>query len=395
MTQKEKILLAIIAAIQFVHIVDFMIIMPLGPQLMRLFDIGPREFGFLVSSYTFSAGISGFLSVFYVDKFDRKKVLIVAFIGFCIGTFLCGMSPDFGLLLAARIVTGGFGGLLNGLILAIIGDAIPFERRGMAMGITMTGFSLASVFGVPFGLYIANMYDWHAPFIILAAVSLLVLAAIIFFVPAFTKHMENPSKSGPIKHFIEIITDKNSILALLLICFLVLGQFTVIPFISPYMVSNVGFSEKDLTYIYILGGFAAIFTTPIMGKLADKFGKPLIFTIFCLLTIIPILLITHMPKTELYLALIVTTIFFIFMGGRMGPAMAMITAAVKPQNRGAFMALNTSVMQLTSAFGSFLAGLIVVKAASGEMLNYNIVGYIAAVFGVLAVFIGNVLKPVD
>ncbi|MDX2195129.1 MAG: MFS transporter [Cytophagales bacterium] len=392
---KEKILLAVLAAIQFAHILDFMIMMPLGPQLMRIFDIYPKDFALLVSSYTFAAGLSGFVSIFYVDKFDRKAVLSVAFAGFLICTFFCGLASSFQVLLFARVCTGIFGGILSGLLLSILGDAIPFERRGLAMGITMMGFSVASVVGVPLGLYVANMYDWHAPFLFLSGFSILILIAIFIFIPSFKSHLQANEHLLPWDNIQKILKDTNSVIALCLMLFLVLGQFTIIPFISPYMVSNVGFTEHDLTFIYFIGGIASIIASPLLGKLADVYGKGKIFTIFCLLTLIPIYLITNMPKVEIYMALTVTTIFFIFMSGRMGPAMAMITSSVNPQYRGSFMAMNATVQQLSSALAAYISGIIVSKNDVGQIINYQYVGFIAVFFSILAILFAIKLKPVQ
>jgi predicted MFS family arabinose efflux permease len=165
--KKEKILLFILASIQFTSIMDFMIMMPLGPQLMRIFQINPQEFGFLVSAYTFAAGFSSFIGVFWIDNFDRKKALMNMYLGFLLGTLACALSPTYTILVLSRILTGLFGGLLMALVFSIIGDVIEEKRRGTAMGYVSTSFSLASVLGVPFGLFIASFWNWHAPFFFL------------------------------------------------------------------------------------------------------------------------------------------------------------------------------------------------------------------------------------
>ncbi|MFN6945314.1 MAG: MFS transporter [Cytophagaceae bacterium] len=394
--KKEKLLLLLLAAIQFTHVMDFMILMPLGPQLLRIFSIDATEFSILVSAYTFSAGISGFFGTFYMDKFDRKSLILVSFAGFTISTIACALAPDYTLFLGARIFAGAFGGIIAALILAVVGDAFPYEKRGSAMGFVMAAFSVASVFGIPFGLYIANIFSWHAPFLFLGGLSLILLGFLLFFFPNMNSHIqEKRLRASPIKILQEIAADKNQVMGLLLMVTLVLGQFTVLPFISTYMVANVGFTEHDLTYIYLIGGAATIFTGPLTGKLADKFGKSYIFKISVFLSLIPILIITHLSITTMPVVLVVTTFLFIIMGGRMIPAMALITSAVKPSKRGSFMSISSSVQQLSAGFSAFLTGLILSSTPDGQILYFERAGYFAVIASILAVIVALRIKAVD
>lgn len=390
--KKEHVLVGLLALIQFTNIMDFMIMMPLGPQLMRLFNILPRDFGIIVSSYTISAGLSGFFAAFFIDRFDRKTALMTLYTGFIIGTFVCGLSPTYITLVGARILTGVFGGVMGALVMSIVSDAFPLERRGSAMGLVMSGFALASVFGVPFGLYIATLYSWHYPFLFLAGFGVIILVLLNIFMPSMREHIRPGVKNAtPIEILKEIGSNKNQLLALLLMTCLVLGQFTVIPFISNYMVANVGFSEKDLTYIYLFGGIVSLIAGPIIGKLADRFGRYKVFIASVLLSTIPIYLITNMPVVPMVQALLVNALFFLVMAGRMSPAMTIISSTVLPQRRGSFMSINSSVMQLSSGLASFIAGLIMVKTASGAFENYPIVGYIAIFFSLMCVLlVGNI-----
>lgn len=394
--KKERLLLFTLAAIQFTHIMDFMIMMPLGPQLMRLFHITPQQFGFLVASYTFSAGIFGFFGAFIIDKFDRKTALITAYFGFILGTLACAVSPTYHFLMIARILTGAFGGFLGSLILSIVGDSIPEERRASAMGVVMTSFALASVFGVPFGLYMANQFSWHAPFYFLVLAGGFITILIGLFIPSMTQHVQAKGvKRSPFEVITNIIKDNNQLRGLLLMVLLIMGQFTIIPFLSPYMVSNVGFTEGQLPYIYLLGGLFSIFTLPLIGKMADKYGKSRVFIIFILISFIPLFLITNMPRMAIPFVLIVTTAFFICMGGRIIPATAMVTSTVKPQSRGGFMSINSSIQQFASGFASFISGAIITKSAAGELLNYQYVGYIAIACSLTCIFLARKIKVVD
>ena len=380
-SNREWLLLLVLVAVQFTHVLDFVIMMPLGPQLMRVFEISPQEFGFIVSAYTFSAGITGFLSAFFIDKFDRRTALLFLYSGFTIGTFLCGIAPSYLTLMLARIVAGGFGGVLGALIFAVIGDCIPEHRRGAVTGTVMSAFSIASVAGVPLGLYLANHFGWHFPFFMLAAMSAIALALAYKELPSMRGHLqirataETPIQA--IQKLYALVSTPNHLNALVFMVVLMVGGSTVIPYISPYFVSNVGMSELDLPLIYFFGGAATIFTSRFVGKLADKFGKAKVFTLMSISSIAVIYAITNLPKVPLALALIITTLFMITMNGRFVPAVALVTSSVEPKSRGSFMSINSSAQQLASGASSFIAGLIVGKASDGTMTNYHLVGALA------------------
>jgi predicted MFS family arabinose efflux permease len=394
--QKEKLILWTLAAINFIHIVDFMILMPLGPQLMRIFEISPREFGLLVSSYTFSAGISSFFGAFFLDRFDRKKILLWVYVGFAIATLGCALSPSYPILLAARVLSGIFGGLTSALILAIIGDVVPDNRRGRAMGLVMAAFSVASVLGVPMGLFLASLSDWHTPFYILTGLSVLSLGMIFRYIPNITEHLKNDLvRPNPMVVIRRVTSNSNQMLAITLSVLMMFGQFMIIPFLSAYMVANVGFSEMQLTYIYMAGGAFTIFTSPWVGKLSDKYGKLRIFTIFMVLNVIPIAIITNLGVTPIPFVLMVSTMFFVTSNGRYVPAAAIITGTARPENRGSFLSFNSAIQQIATGFASLIAGIIIGENAAGELINYNLVGYIAIVFSLLCVPIARRIKIVS
>ncbi len=393
---KERALLITLAIIQFSHITDFMILMPLGPRLMKVFDILPSQFALLVSAYTFSAGIFGFIGAFFIDRFDRKKALIVMAGGFALGTLACSFSPTYEILLLARALTGSFGGILSALILAIIGDAIPNESRAAAMGFVMASFSLASVVGVPLGLYLASISDWHFPFLALGIVALLTLIPIFRYVPSMSDHIQSKEdKEPPINIIKNVLSNKNQLYALLFGIIIMFSHFSIVPFISPYMVSNVGFTEKELTYIYLIGGGITIFSAPLIGRLSDKYGRFKIFTISVILASIPVFFITNIGETPIIVALLITSVFFMFGSGRMIPSTAMITSSVKPKNRGSFMSFNSACRQLTNGFAAYFAGLIITQGPDGQLENYNYVGYFAIAMGIVSIFIARKIKVAD
>ncbi len=393
-SHKELLILLSLAGAQFVHIVDFMIIMPLGDMLMRVFMITPSEFSKLVAMYTFSAGLASFFSAFWIDRYDRKKVILFVLFGFIIGNFSCALAPTYFYLILARSLTGVFGGMFNTIVNSIVADIIPHERRGKAMGLVMAAFSVASVVGVPMGFYLSQKLSWHMPFYFLAILSIFILIPIFRFIPSMTTHLQSKGKHP---NMIQVLKNafgiQNQRLALLFMFILVLGQFSMISFLTPYMVRNVSFSNDHVNLMYFLGGAFSIFTTPFLGRLSDKIGKPKVFKICALSSLIPILFITNAPFLPPYVALFFIVLMFIFVGGRMGPAMAMVTASVAPINRGSFMGINSSFMQFGSSFAAIISGLII-REEHGKIINYEWVGFFSVSMSVIAIFLCNKIKQV-
>ncbi len=400
MNKTERIMLYTLGAIQFVNIMDFMIMMPLGPSLISRFGIEPSDFGLLVSSYSISAFISGIITTFIINKFERKNYLMRIFIGFLIGTFACGLAPTYATLLIARFVTGLFGGVLGAIILAIVSDAVPFERRGRAMGIIMAAFSIASVIGVPFGIFIATQtkqisyLGWHAPFLFLAILGIPVYFLVRKYVPHQSKATQLAAFEMNVMQNIKgIFNNRNNLLALLFGVVMMMGHFAIIPFLSPYMVSNVGLREEDLPLIYLVGGGLTLFTSPLIGKLSDKYGKLKMFTILAVLYVIPVYLITNMEPMAIYMVLTVSAIFFVF-SGRFIPMQAMVTGAVEPRIRASFMSFNSSIQQLANGVAAFLAGFVVTNI-NGKLVHYDILGYFSIGMALLSIFIASKLRSAD
>jgi MFS transporter, DHA1 family, inner membrane transport protein len=397
MHPKERALLFILAAVNFTHIMDFMIMMPLGPQLMKLFQISPQQFGFAVSAYSITAGITGFISAFFVDKFDRKQMLLYAYIGFIIGTFSCAFAPTYELLVAARVLAGFFGGMIGAQVLSIVADTFEYQRRASAMGILMTSFSLASVIGVPTGLWLAARFSWHAPFLVIGGLGVLIAVLIALFVPPVNKHLQEPSteKRNPLHVLTGIFNTPNQMRALTLSIVLMLGHFSIIPFIAPSLVGNVGYSEDNIFLLYLVGGLLTIVTAPWVGKIADRRGKYPVFVFFALFSLIPVWLITHLWPMPLWAVLTIAGLFFITVNGRMIPTQAIVSSVTLPQQRGGFMSINSSMQQLASGVAANIAGAIVVEGADGRIENYGWVGWLSIALIVACVFLAGRVKPVD
>lgn len=394
MSAKEKLLLLVLASINFTHIVDFMILMPLGPQLMELLRIDPAQFGMVVASYGASAGVSGFMLSFIADRFDRKKLLLMAYFGFLLGTFACARSDTYEQLLAARVLSGIFGGLIGAQVMAIVADTFSYERRATAMSVVMTAFSFASVVGVPGGLYLAEKMDWHTPFYAVGFLGLLVWVLAWRLVPSISEHLRGGSHTHPLDLLKGVVADKNQSAALLFSIVMMLGHFSTIPYITPYLVGNVGYAQSDIYLVYLVGGALTIFSAPVVGRLADRFGKQKVFATFLLLSLVPIWLITNLWRVEGYVVLLITSFFFVATNGRMIPSQALVSSVVTPRQRGGFMAINSSVQLLAQAAATSIGGALIAKSDSGVLTGYHQVGYFAIAFLLLSLFFARRIRSI-
>ncbi|TGN17131.1 MFS transporter [Leptospira idonii] len=391
--KKERAIIVVLAVLQFLHILDFVIMMPLGPVFMESFKIDSTEFGLLVSAYSISAGIFGFIGAFFLDRFDRRSSLLTIFAGFALGTLFCAVAPTYITLLLARIVAGCFGGMISALILSIIGDIIPVFRRGKATGVVMSAFSIASVIGIPVGLFLANQYGWHFPFLAITVISFLLLPASYKILPELKVHLEhhNPtdSKWSSVK---TVLTERSHYSSFAFMIALMFGGFSIIPFFAPYLVSNVGLDKNELTYIYFFGGLFTFFTSRYIGILADRYGKYKMYAILTILAVVPVTLVTSLGRTPLPWVIVLSTLFMIIVSGRMVPAFALVTSAVEPKIRGSFMSVNSSIQSISAGAASFISGHILTQGVNGELVNFELVGMISIVCLLVSVVLASKIK---
>lgn len=388
MNENRKVILFLLAALNFTHILDFMIMMPLGNYLMPYFKINPRQFSLLVGAYTLSAAVSGFAAAFFVDKFDRKKFLLFAYAGFLIGTLFCGIAPNYPLLLLARIFAGLFGGMIGAQVLSIISDIFPYEERGKAMGSVMSAFAVASTLGVPFALYIANAFSWHAPFIFVVILGSAIYPFLYRYIPPMDKHLKQQQENGPFYALQQVTGDSKQMLALLFSFLMMMGHFLIIPFINPFMEFNRGYSKMQTPMIYLAGGAASFIAANILGRWADKYGKLRVFVICLLLSLGLVTLITHLPKLPFPIVLSFFAIWFVFSTGRAVTAQAMLSNVVPAAQRGSFMSFNSSVQQLGTSTASFVAGLVVTAGADGKLMHYGWLGWLSVAVLLVCLAVG-------
>ena len=390
MNRQQRIILFLLASINFTHILDFMIMMPLGNYLMPFFDITPRAFSMLVGAYPLTAFFSSFIAAFFVDRFDRKKVLLFAYAGFLIGTLACGLAPTYGLLLGARVLTGLFGGLIGAQVMSIIADIFGYEKRGAAMGAVMSSFAIASSVGVTFSLYLSNIFSWHAPFIFVVLMGVVLLPFLFRYIPSMVLHLENrAAKRHPLQAIIHVINNRAQRLALLFSSLVMMGHFLIIPFINPYLEFNKGFS-KDLTpLIYLVGGVSSFVAAFVLGRFSDRTGKLRVFSWAVFFSFFMVWLITDLPAVPFSVVLVFFSAWFIVATGRAVTAQAMISNVVQPEQRGSFLSFNSSVQQLGTGIASITAGFIVTEDSTGKLHQYEWVGYLSILVLLLGLLLGR------
>ncbi|MGK0367431.1 MAG: putative MFS family arabinose efflux permease [Thermoproteota archaeon] len=385
--KEQKAIVLLLSLIQFTHILDFMIIMPLGPEIIELFNITPTQFGLLVSCYTFAACAAGIIAGYFSDRFDRKKYLIITYLFFIVATFSCSFSSSYNSFLVFRLFTGLFGGVLGGIVYSIISDVIPTERRGRAMGSLVTAFSFASVLGVPLSLYIANLSKWSAPFIVVGILSTIVLIFIIKFVPTLDKHLGQKDDGDHFKKYIHVFSHKPHILSFIIVLFMMCASFSIIPYISHFMVTNMGIDIKQIPIVYLAGGFFTIFTAKFIGSLVDKKGAFKLYVIVSLFSIFPILRLTHHEPAGIYFALLTSVPLMIGLTGRMIPYMTMISNISTDETRGSYMSVFSSVRHVSTGIASYLGGVILVSDPSKKLLNFNHLGYLSTACTLIAIIL--------
>ncbi len=386
-------LLLVLATIQFTHVLDFIIMMPLGPLYTREMGLQPAQFGLLVSAYGFAAGVSSLLLATFIDRFDRKHALLTLYGGFTLGTLCCAVAPDYVSLLLARCAAGAFGGVLGAITLAIIGDAFPENRRGLATGVVMSAFSVANIVGVPAGLELASDIGTWVPFAFLAGLSAVLLASAFFAMPSLRHHHAH----GPAPAFIDVLRNPTHLRAFMLMICLVLSTSTLFPYFPNYLVFNLGLDAKtDMRTIYIFGGVATLVTMPLIGRLADLFGKRPVYRLMALGTMVSILIFTNLSQAPLPLVVGLTTAFWVVASGRMVPAMALITSSARPAYRGSFMSLNNSVQLLVMALAAAAGGLLLTQPdPNGPISGFQLVGVLSCAMTLVSVWLVAYVRPAD
>jgi predicted MFS family arabinose efflux permease len=378
------LVVAIIALTQFTVVLDFMVMSPLGDLLMKDLQVKPYQFGIVVSSYALAAGLSGFLTAGFADRFDRKRLLVLFYSGFIIGTLFCGLAKSYEQLVMARIFTGIFGGVMSSISMAIVADLFSLQQRGRVMGFMQMGFGLSQILGIPISLYIASKSSWQMPFYMIVGLSILMLMAILLALKPVRAHLDKKTDRSAFHHLLATVKNRNYRIGFMATAFMSLGGYFMMPWGSAFAVNNVGLSQKELPLLFMVVGVATFMIMPLIGILADKINKFQLFMWASIVMIIAVLVYVQLGETSLFV-LIVVNIFM--MGGimaRMVPSQALTSSVPELHDRGAFMSINASLQQIAGGIAAIIGGKIVWQASpSAPLMNFDLLGFV--VVGVILI----------
>jgi len=373
-TRYQAFVVAVLAFLQFTIILDFMIISPLGAIVMPELHITTRQFGLAVSVYAFSAALSGVLSAGFADRFDRKRLLLFFYTGFILGTALCAFAPTYHWLLAARIVTGLFGGVIGSIVLAISTDLFPLEMRGRVMGFVQTAFAASQVLGLPAGLFFANLWNWHAPFIAIVAVAAVAGILIAVYMRPVAGHLGLKQEKSPFRHFLHTLFNPDYTIAFAVTAILATGGFMLMPFGSAFLVNNIGIDLAHIPTIYLVTGLCTVFAGPLIGRAADRFGKYQTFCFGSAVSIIMVPIWTNLGPSSLALVILINVLLFVGIFSRIIPSQALLSAIPEMTKRGSFNAISASLQQLSGGIASLIAGAIIMQEPNGHLDHFGWLG---------------------
>ena len=396
-TRYQALVIVLIAFTQFTVVLDFMVMSPLGDMLMKSMELNTKQFGLAVSVYAFSAGTSGLLTAGFADKFDRKKLLLFFYVGFIAGTLFCGLANSYVLLIAARIITGLFGGVIGSISMAIIADLFPLNQRGRAMGFIQMGFGASQVLGIPISLYIANHWGWQSPFLMIVGLATIIWTLVMLQMQPVTKHLELKTEKTAIKHLWHTLRFRDYRTGFLLTALLSIGGFMMMPWGSAFAVNNLHVSYEQLPLLFMASGIAALIIMPLIGKLSDKIDKAKLFTVAALSMMVIIVIYTNLTPVPFYLIITLNIFMMTAIMSRIVPAMALVSALPKMQDRGAFMSINSSLQQIAGGIAAAVGGMIVVqKTKTSPLQHYDTLGYVIVVIIILNIIqlyrVSNMIK---
>jgi predicted MFS family arabinose efflux permease len=387
-TSYQKWVIFLLTGTLFTVMLDFMVMSPLGDIMMKALRISASQFGVAVSAYAFSAGISGLLTAGFADHFDRKKLLLFFYVGFIVGTLLCALAPTFPLLVAARVVTGIFGGVISSISMAIVADLFSLQQRGKVMGFMQMGFGVSQVLGIPIGLYLANAYGWQIPFVWIALMAGILALLLLFKLKPVAAHLALQKSQSAFQHLRQTLAQKNYRIGFITTALLSIGGFMMMPFGSAFAINNLKVTNEQLPYLFMITGLATLVMMPLIGKWSDKMSKFKLFSLCTVAAVIIINIYAQFGETPFPIVVVVNVVMMLFIMSRMIPSQALTSAIPKAEDRGAFMSINSSLQQIAGGFGAVLAGMVIVQKDNFSPLeHYDTLAMIASSLMLLTIFL--------
>ena len=339
-------------AVQFVNILDFMMVMPLGPDFARDLHVPTSALGLIGGSYTAAAAVAGLLGMFFLDRFGRRRALVIATAGLSVGTALGAFATDLPTLLMARVLAGIFGGPATSLALAIVTDVVPAHRRGRAMGAVMGAFSAASVLGLPLGLELARLSSWRSPFFVVAGLSLVVTVLARVLLPRLDGHLENgASPVFTVARLRSLLSRAEVRLAWMLVAVTNFASFLFVPNLSALLQQNLGYPRADLGTLYLVGGGISFFTMRGAGRLVDRFGSARLITI-CVVVVSAVIAQAGIVQSTVVPVLLLFTLFMVFQSGRNVSLTTLSSKVPRADERAGHQSLQSAVQHAAAAAGA-------------------------------------------
>lgn len=383
----QIIVIALLAITQFSVILDFMLISPLGDMLMKSMSLSTKQFGFAVSIYAFSAGASALLTAGFSDRFDRKKILLFFYTGFILGTLACGLATSYPMLIAARLITGFFGGVIGSISMSIVVDLFPMYKRGRVMGFMMMGLGASQVLGIPISLYLANIWGWQSPFLMIAALAGIVWIVIFIKMHHVTENLKIKSDRNAFAHLWHTASKRKYRIGFLSTLFLSIGGFMMMPWGSAFAINNLRVKPEQLPYLFFVGGLSSLIVMPLIGNLSDKMDKFKLFVLASIWMILTVLVYTNLPPISFWIIMLMYALMMVGIMSRMTPSMALSSDLPEPQDRGAYMAINSSLQQIAGGVAANVGGLILVQKDNFSPIeHYDTVGYVIAIISLVNIF---------
>ncbi|WP_279499395.1 MFS transporter [Aeromonas veronii] len=375
------------ALIQLVSALDFMMIMPLGPDLSRALNISPTYIGYLGGGYALAAALSSLLCARYLDRFDRKHVALITLLGISLSTWACALAWNMESLFFTRLLAGMFAGPATSIALAIVVDATPVEQRGRAMAIVMGAFSLSAIAGVPLGLELAMLKGWSAPFYVLGGFGLCVCVVVYARLPGMTAHLGLNQKAFSSIEMLKRPVVLNAFMAIGLAIF---STFLIVPNIAAYFQFNLDVPRGDMSHYYVMGGIFSLFSMQLGGLFIDRFGAMKVTILMGALTIAVVWDgFLHEPWLP---TIVIFTLFMVVTSTRTITVAAVNSQVAAPWERAGFMSLQNVFQHIFSGSAAIVSSMILTNV-DGHLGNITLLAWLTIVLTIIQpLFLYRLLK---
>ncbi|HTF86882.1 MAG TPA: MFS transporter [Planctomycetota bacterium] len=374
--RSEAMILAIVGAVQFINILDFMIVMPLGPDFAVALDIPKHEIPSIGAAYTAAGGIAGLLGSQFLDRFDRRKALVACMFGLFAGTWLATFATGLHSLMAARVIAGMFGGPASSLAMSIVSDVVPAERRGRAMGAVMGMFAAASVLGVPLALELSESFGWQSPFYVVALLGLSIALMVIATMPPMTGHLEGRGPASKRIMAFDLLRDPTVLVSYAATLVLMASNFAIVPILSTYLQFNLGYPRKHLSILYFFGGMFSFVGMRLVGRQVDRHGAAKVAA--AVTGVLAVIIFAWFVRYSPAIPVIVLFVGYMLTTSIRGVAYQTVTSKVPSmRDRAGYTSLQSAMSHIAAALGAWGSSLVIVERGDGKLDGMDTLGLCA------------------